>query len=320
VTKGLLDVSSSMYGIEYKEVPANAWHPDVTAYEVYSDGKLIGKFYLDLYPRADKFKHAAMFPIRPAKRLASSQPGVPGDYQLPMAALECNFPKPSGAPDAPALMKHDDVVTFFHEFGHVLHHILTKSELATYSGTNTVQDFVEAPSQMFEEWAWNRDVLDRFAHHHATGAKIPDALFAAMQKSRAFGRALGTQRQIFLSTMDMEFHSREPGFDTTKVVAEVQKANDQFAYVEGTHFQSSFGHLAGGYDAGYYSYQWALSLSQDVLTRFKHEGMLNKETAKAWRDDVLSKGGGEDERAMVTHFLGREPNEDAYVRFLKGND
>jgi thimet oligopeptidase len=313
VTKGLLDVTSSMYGIEYRPVAANAWHADVSAYEVYSDGKLIGKFYLDLYPRSDKFKHAAMFPIRSAKLLPS------GETQLPMAVLECNFPKPSGSADSPALMEHGDVVTFFHEFGHVLHHILTRSELATYSGANTVQDFVEAPSQMFEEWAWDRDVLDRFARHHATGAKIPDALFASMKASRSFGRALAMQRQIFFATLDMEYHSREPGFDSTKVLSEVQKANYSFAYVEGTHFQSSFGHLVG-YDAGYYSYQWALSLSRDVLTRFKREGMLNKETAKAWRDDVLAKGGGEDEREMVAQFLGREPNEQAYVDYLKGTD
>ncbi len=317
VTKGLLDVTASMYGLEYKQVAANAWHADVSAYEVYSEGKLIGKFYLDLYPRADKFKHAAMFPIRTAKRLPGTIPTQPGDYQLPMAVLECNFPKPTGAADAPALMEHGEVVTFFHEFGHVLHHILTRSELASYSGTSTVQDFVEAPSQMFEEWAWDRDVLDRFARHHATGAKIPDALFNAMRASRSFGRALGTQRQIFLASLDLEYHAREPGFDTTKVLEEVQKANDPFGYVDGTHFQSSFGHLVG-YDAGYYSYQWALSLSRDVLTRFKREGMLNKETAKAWRDDVLAKGGGEDEQAMVTHFLGREPNAEAYVQFLKG--
>jgi thimet oligopeptidase len=172
---------------------------------------------------------------------------------------------------------------------------------------------------MFEEWAWNREVLDRFARHHATGAKIPDTLFAAMTRARAFGRALATQRQLFLASIDFEYHSRTPGFDTTKVLEEVQRESDQFAYVAGTHFQSSFGHLVG-YDAGYYSYQWALSLSRDVLTRFKREGMLNPATARAWRDDVLSKGGGEDERAMVAHFLGREPNEEAYVAFLKGHD
>ncbi|HEY2512521.1 MAG TPA: M3 family metallopeptidase [Polyangiaceae bacterium] len=314
VTQGLLDVTAAMYGIEYREVPAAAWHPDVRAFEVYADGKMLGKFYLDLYPRADKFKHAAMFPIRSAKRLPD------GTYQLPMAVLECNFPHPAAKPgDPPGLMEHTDVVTFFHEFGHVLHHVLTRSELATFSGTNTARDFVEAPSQMFEEWAWDRSVLDRFARHHATGAKIPDSLFASMQKARSFGRALATQRQLFLASLDFEYHSRAPGFDTTKLVTEIQKANDPFAYVPGTHFQSSFGHLVG-YDAGYYGYQWALSLSRDVLTRFKKEGLMNPTTARAWRDEVLAKGGGEDEKAMVTHFLGREPNENAYVQFLKGAD
>jgi thimet oligopeptidase len=314
VTRGLLDVTAQMYGLEYKEVPAEAWHADVKAYEVHSDGKLIGKFYLDLYPRDGKYKHAAMFPIRPAKRLAD------GTYQTPEAGLECNFPRPAAPGEAPALMEHTDVVTFFHEFGHVLHHILTRSELATYSGTSTVQDFIEAPSQMFEEWAWNKDVLDRFAKHYATGAKIPDALFASMTKSRAFGRALFTQRQLFLASLDLEYHMRAPGFDSTKMVEEVMKQNSPFSYVPGTHFQGSFGHLVGGYDAGYYGYQWSLSLSRDVLTRFKSEGMLNPTTARAWRDAVLSKGGGEDERAQVAHFLGREPNEQAYIAFLKGQD
>ncbi len=313
VIKGLLAVSAKMYGLEYREVPAQAWHEDVKAYEVWSDGKQIGKFYLDLYPRADKYKHAAMFPVRTAKLLPD------GTYQLPEAALECNFPRPAKPGEQAGLMQHGDVETFFHEFGHVLHHILTRSQLATYAGANTVQDFVEAPSQMFEEWPWSREVLDTFARHDVTGAKIPDALFASMTRARAFGRALGTQRQLFLASLDMAFHTRTPPLDTTAIVAEVQKANDPFAYVPGTHFQSSFGHMAGGYDGGYYGYQWSLSLAQDVLTRFKKEGMLNPATARAWRDEVLSKGGGEDERTEVAHFLGREPNEQAYITFLKGH-
>ena len=216
-------------------------------------------------------------------------------------------------------MSHEDVVTFFHEFGHVLHHLLSRAELATYAGTNTVRDFVEAPSQMFEEWAWSRDVLDKFAKHYKTGAPIPDDLFKAMKASRTFGRALDTQRQVFLASLDQELHSRPPGFDSTKVVQEVQEATDSFAYVKGTHFQSSFGHLIG-YDAGYYSYQWALALSRDVLTRFKKEGFLNPATAAAWRDEVLSKGGGTDEREMVRGFLGREPNNEAYFGYLKGQE
>ncbi|MFO0588096.1 MAG: M3 family metallopeptidase [Polyangiaceae bacterium] len=310
VTKGLLGITAKMYDLTLKEVEAHAWHPDVTAYEVLSKGQKIGKFYLDLYSRPDKYKHAAMFTVRTAKRLHD------GTYRTPMAALVCNFPKPGAQP---ALMQHDEVVTFFHEFGHVLHHLLTRSELATFSGTNTVRDFVEAPSQMFEEWAWSREVLDLFAAHHKTGDKIPDALFNAMQASRSFGRALATQRQLFLAMLDLEYHSRGAPVKTTSVLKEVQNAFDSFPYVEGTHFQSSFGHLVG-YDAGYYSYQWALSLSRDVLTRFKKEGLLNAATAQAWRDDVLSKGGGIDERAMIAKFLGREPTEDAYIAYLKGKD
>ncbi|APR76120.1 Thimet oligopeptidase [Minicystis rosea] len=310
VTRGLLDITAKMYGIEYKEITTPAWHADVKTYEVWANGKAFGKFYLDLYSRPDKYKHAAMFPIRTPAKLAD------GRYLTPIAALECNFPKPGSAP---ALMSHEDVVTFFHEFGHVLHHLLTRGELASYSGTNTVRDFVEAPSQMFEEWAWSREVLDLFAKHHKTGAKIPDDLFKAMKAARGFGRALDTQRQLFLATLDQELHTRPAGFDSTRVVQEVQEAVDSFGYVKGTHFQSSFGHLIG-YDAGYYSYQWALSLSRDVLTRFKKEGLLNPATAAAWRDQVLSRGGGTDERAMVKAFLGREPSNEAYFAFIKGRE
>jgi thimet oligopeptidase len=140
-----------------------------------------------------------------------------------------------------------------------------------------------------------------------------------MVKSRSFGRALSTQRQLFLAYLDYTYHSRAPGFDTTKVVEEVQKASDPFAYVKGTHFQTSFGHLIE-YDAGYYSYQWALSLSRDVLSRFKKEGLLNPATAASWREEVLSKGGGIDERTLVARFLGREPNSEAYIQFLTGKE
>ncbi|WP_437595265.1 M3 family metallopeptidase [Sorangium sp. So ce590] len=310
VKQGLMDITARMYGVEYKEVPAKAWHPDVTAYEVRSEGKAIGKFYLDLYSRPDKYKHAAMFAVRTAKLLDD------GSWQTPVAALECNFPKPGAQP---ALMSHEDVVTFFHEFGHVLHHLLTRSELASYSGTATVRDFVEAPSQMFEEWAWSREVLDLFAKHHATGEKIPDDLFQAMTRARGFGRALATQRQLTLASIDLELHSRDPGFDTTLVVEQAQRANESFAFVKGTHLQSSFGHLIT-YDAGYYGYQWALSLSRDVLTRFKQEGLLNPVVARAFRDEVLARGGGVEAGELVARFLGRPPRHDAYLAYLQGKE
>lgn len=310
VARGLLDVTAELYGLEYHPVTGAAWHPDVTAYEVRSGGKTIGKFYLDLYSRPDKYKHAAMFPIRSAARLPD------GRYLMPIAALECNFPKPGAEP---ALMSHEDVRTFFHEFGHVLHHLLTRAELATYAGTNTVRDFVEVPSQAFEEWAWTREVLDRFAKHHKTGAPIPGDLWKAMKAARSFGRALDTQRQLFLATLDQELHARSPRVDSTAVVQQVQEATDSFAYVKGTHFQSSFGHLVG-YDAGYYGYQWALAQSRDVLTRFKKDGIMNPATAAAWRDEVLSRGGEADERTMIKAFLGREPSNDAYFAYLRGKE
>lgn len=310
VTKGLMDLTAKMYGLEYKQVPAKAWHPDVTAYEVLSDGKPIGKFYLDLYSRPDKYKHAAMFAVRTAKRLAD------GSWQAPIAALECNFPKPGAQP---ALMSHPDVVTFFHEFGHVLHHILTRSELASYSGTAAVRDFVEAPSQMFEEWAWSREVLDLFARHHKTGARIPDALYQAMTRSRSFGRALATQRQLLLTLIDLELHTRATVGDSTRLVEDLQRSTDSFAFVKGTHFQSSFGHLIS-YDAGYYGYQWALSLSRDVLTRFKREGLMNPTVARSWRDEVLAKGGGVEAETLISRFLGRPPSHDAYLQYIQGKD
>ena len=311
VKKGLMAVTAAMYGLEYREVPANAWHPDVTAYEVWSGAAPIGKIYFDIYARPDKFKHVAMFPVRTAKRLPD------GAYQRPQAALVCNFSKPSGS--TPALMLLDEMADFFHEFGHVLHQILTRSELASYSGIATALDFVEAPSQMFEEWVWSREVLDLFAKHHKTGAQIPTNLFTAMLKARSYGRALSTQRQLFLAMLDLEYHTREPGFDTTQVAEEIQNAVGSFAHVRGTHIQSSLGHFIG-YDAAYYGYPWARALSRDVLTRFKKEGLLNPATAASWRDEVLAKGGGTDERTMIARFLGREPNHAAYLNYLQGND
>jgi thimet oligopeptidase len=310
VKRGLMDITAEMYGLSYERLDEETWHPDVETYAVSSGGVRLGKFYLDLHPRADKYKHAAMFTIRSAKRLSD------GRYQTPIAALVCNFPKPG---EQPALMSHEDVVTFFHEFGHVLHHLLTEAELSYFSGTSTARDFVEAPSQMFEEWAWDRKVLDRFALHHVTDAKIPDDLFAAMQQARAFGRALSTQRQLFLATLDFEYHAREPGFDTTRVLEQIQNQSEAFGYVKGTHFQSSFGHLIS-YNAGYYGYQWALAISRDILTRFRDEGLMNPKTAEAFRREVLAKGGAVDESEMIAAFLGRPPNHDAYFRYVRGDD
>ncbi len=310
VTDGLLGIVSRIYGVDVKEngeLPR--WHEDVRVFELSDKGKSLGRIYLDLYPRDGKYKHAAMFDIRVGKRQAD------GTYVRPMAALLCNFPKTTA--EVPGLLTHDQVTTFFHEFGHALHHVLTQEELASYAGTNTVRDFVEAPSQMFEEWAFRRETLDLFAKHHESGEKIPKELFEALSRSRAFGRALSTERQISLASLDFEYHSRKRPFDTDKVMLEVMQKTQSFGTLPDTHFQGTFGHLMG-YDAGYYGYQWALAIARDVLTRFDKEGYLDEAVAKSWRESVLEKGGGADEVELVTEFLGRKPDLKAYGRFLSG--
>jgi thimet oligopeptidase len=308
VKEGILAITSKMFGIKYRPADLPTWHPDIEPMEVTdASGKLLGRFYFDLYPREGKYKHAAVFSIRDTVKMAD------GSRLVPMAAIECNFPRPGGA--GPALMSHQDAVTFFHEFGHILHHVLSESELSTFSGTSVARDFVESPSQMLEEWAWTKDTLDLFAVHHETGKPMPKSLHAAMLRSRGFGRALSTQRQLFLAALDQTYHTRPLPFDTTKVLQEVNDAYTPFKYVEGTHFQASFGHLIG-YDAGYYGYQWALSIAQDLFTRFKKEGMLNPKTAAEYRASILAMGASEDEAKLVTKFLGRPPSDAAYKAFL----
>lgn len=308
VTDGILAITSKLYGIEYRDATdAPKWHPEVRVLDVMDGGQRLGRIYLDLHPREGKYKHAAMFEIRPGKRLDD------GTYLTPTAALMCNFPKPG---EAPALMTHSDVTTFFHEFGHALHHVLTKQELTSYAGTNTARDFVETPSQMLEEWAFRRETLDLFAKHYKSGERIPDDLFAALTKSRTLGRALHTQRQMSLAALDFAYHTKPYPLDTDAVFREVMRDTQQFAYLPDTHFQATFGHLMG-YDAGYYSYQWALAMARDVLTRFEKEGFMNQKTAADWRKAVLEKGAGADENKLVEEFLGRPSDLKAYSSFLR---
>ena len=309
VTKGLLRMVARLYGIRFvPDTSAPRWHTDVQVLDVMDRNHKLGRIYLDLYPREGKYKHAAMFEIRTGKRLSD------GKYVEPMASLMCNFPKPG---EGAALMTHNDVVTFFHEFGHVLHHVLTRQPLATFAGTNTARDFVEAPSQMFEEWAYRKEILDMFAKHYETGKPIPDELFQAMTRARTFGRALHTERQVSLAALDFAYHNRPMPMSTDQVFTEIMDARQRFGYLPGTHFQATFGHLMG-YDAGYYSYQWALVIARDVLTRFEKDGFLTPSVARAWRRLVLEQGAGEDENKLVERFLGRPHNLEAYSRFLQG--
>lgn len=307
VLKGIFEIAKRLYGISFESVAAPKWHDDVSPFDLKDQsGAIIGRAYVDLYPRENKYKHAAVFGLRDTQRQSD------GTRVMPIAALVCNFPKPG---ESASLLSHDEVTTFFHEFGHLLHHLVSTAELASFAGTNVARDFVEAPSQMFEEWAWKRETLDLFARHYKTGEKLPDDLFAAMTKARTFGEATGVERQIFLSALDQTYHTREPGFDTTEVMETLHREYSSFTRIPDTHFQAEFGHLVG-YDAAYYGYQWARSLAFDLLTRFEKEGMMNVGTATDYRDTVLAPGSSFDENELVRHFLGREANADAYKRFL----
>ena len=218
-------MTAQMYGLEYREVPAEAWHADVKATRSTPTGKPIASFDLDLYPRDGKFKHAAMFP-------SARRSGCPtARYQTPRPRSSATSRAPR--PAAPALMEHADVVTFFHEFGHVLHHVLTRARARALRRHEHRHRLRRGALADVRGVGVEQGVLDKFARTTRRAKKIPDGIFAAMTKSRAFGRALDTQRQLFLATLDHEYHTREPGFDTTKMVAEVQKANDPFAYVDG---------------------------------------------------------------------------------------
>jgi len=309
VVEGLFAVTQRLLGIRYERVAgASVWHEDVQAYDIYNDGESapLARFYMDLYPRPNKFNHAAAFTLRPGRALDGEA------YQQPVSAIVANFTKPGAG--APSLLRHTEVVTFFHEFGHILHQTLTRARFAEFSGSSTERDFVEAPSQMLEHWVWDRDILRSFSRHHETGEPLPDDLLDAMIRAKRVSSGIATLRQLFFARLDFAYHS--PGFsgDTTATLRELYPVTG-FPYPDGTHFQSGFGHLFG-YDAGYYGYLWSRVFGDDMFTRFEHAGVLDRATGQQYRETVLERGGSVDGDVLVRDFLGREPNSDAFLREL----
>jgi thimet oligopeptidase len=306
---GLLEITSTIYDVQYQPVTdPKSWHPDVQVFDVTRKGQKLGRIFLDMHPRADKYKHAAQFPIKD---------GVVGK-QLPEGALVCNFPDPKTS-SGPALMDHGDVVTMFHEFGHLMHHVLGGNQRwIAQSGVATEQDFVEAPSQMFEEWGWNYDTLSRFAKHYQTGEAIPADLVAKMQKSRKFGVGLQTLQQMFYAALALQFHQVDPAkLDQLATVKKLQTKYTPFAYVDGTKFHTSFGHLVG-YSSMYYTYMWSLVIAKDLLTPFEKPGLMSTEVTYRYRDKILAAGGTKDAADLVKDFLGRKYDFKAYEKYLSG--
>jgi thimet oligopeptidase len=297
VREGLLAVTGRLFGIDYIHVPdAPVWHEDVTVYDVLRDGERIGRIYLDLHPREGKYKHAAQFDM---------VCGV-GGRVLPEGTLVCNFSR--------GLMEHDHVVTLFHEFGHLVHHVLGGAQpIARFSGVATEWDFVEAPSQMLEEWAWDPAVLQSFAVD-ADGNPIPTALVERMRAADDFGKASFARTQMFYAALSYLVHRDRPA-DITATVRDLQAKYDVFDYVPDTHFHASFGHLEG-YTSAYYTYMWSLVIAKDMFSAFDPKDMFAPEVAQRYRDEVLARGGSDDAAQLVANFLGRPTSFDAFGAWL----
>ena len=310
VIDGMLDLFGGVFGITFEPVDIPVWHPDVKAFKIKdkASGELVAYFYMDLYPREGKYKHAACF------GLVEGEEKQDGTYQIPFVAIVANLNKPSG--DTPSLLKHSEVETLFHEFGHVLHNALTKAKYSAFSGTSVSWDFVEAPSQMLERWAWNPQVLKKISKHYKTGEALPDDLIKRMIAAKNFGAGGMYLRQDFFAQYDMTLHTADTTPDTTKLYFELTKKIRGLPLTKGTIPQASFGHIMGGYDAGYYGYLWSEVIAEDFFGEFKKNGIFNPETGLKFRREILEKGGTLDEEKMVENFLGRPADNKPFLKSI----
>ena len=316
VLDGLFQICTTLYGIEFKDATADAqaegiyfWHEDVKFWRVYDQatGAMIAEIYTDLHPRPNKRGGAFFWDFVPRKKW------MDGTLTTMRGVLQCNFTKPTAA--KPSLPTHDEVTTLFHEFGHGLHASLSKCD--TVGCGNCERDFVELPSQMFENWCWDPEVLKIYARHYQTGEVLPDELLQGMIRARQFASGMLAERQYYYGLTDQTYNRLAVGeeIDTTQVGLDLQDAIEQYDGVEGTYFQSGFGHLTN-YIASYYGYQWSLVYSYTCFEKYKELGMMNREAGRHFADCVLSRGGTVDGMQMLLDFLGGPPTMDAYLEAL----
>lgn len=304
VRQAILDLASELFGLTFTPVDATLWHPSVETFDVTVDGVGMGRISLDMFPRDGKFQHAACFTF---------VPGIGGKCKQ-HSVLVCNFPDPE-AQQGPALMQHSEVVTFFHEFGHLVHNIVRSDIPWVRLGGVAEWDFVEAPSQFLEEWIFDYGVLRRFAKHVETGEVIPEALVTRLRDARDFGRATGVQRQLMLAALALRLHDRPAdGLDSTALVFETAREFSPIVMPEGTAFQAAFGHLEG-YTALYYTYMWSLVIAKDLRSAFSDE-LMDSARAKRYRDLVLAPGGTKPAAALLEDFLGRPYGFEAFRAWL----
>ncbi|WP_439886941.1 oligopeptidase A [Pseudomonas sp. MBLB4123] len=312
VLSGLFAIVEQLYGIQIEELSGfDTWHPDVRLFEIKENGAHVGRFFFDLYARAHKRGGAWMDGARDKRRSAS------GELISPVANLVCNFtPAVNGKP---ALLTHDEVTTLFHEFGHGLHHLLTRVEQAGASGINGVAwDAVELPSQFMENWCWEPQGLALISGHFESGEPLPQDLLDKMLAAKNFQSGLMMVRQLEFSLFDFELHAHHG--DGRSVLQVLEGVRDEVSVLRPpayNRFANGFAHIfAGGYAAGYYSYKWAEVLSADAFSRFEEEGVLNGDTGRAFREAILARGGSQEPMVLFVDFRGREPRIDALLRHL----
>ena len=313
VMEGMFAITGEVLGLEYRPVEnAGAWHESVRLYEIRdrASGEHLAHFYADLHPREGKFGHAAAFPLVVGHRAAD------GGWIAPVSAIVANFTPPSG--NRQALLRHREVETLFHEFGHILHMSLSRAHFARFSGADTEWDFVEAPSQIMEHWTWEPEVLARFARHHQTDARIPTELVRQMLRARWVNEGIRIAVQAFYGQLDLALHA-EPEQPDLDAALQRTYAVTGMPYPEGTFMLAGFGHLLGGYDAGYYGYLWAKVIGDDMFGRFAREGVLSPAVGADYRREILEPNGSRPAEELVRAFLGREPSNGEFLR-LRGMD
>lgn len=307
VRQGIFNLYGRLYGLTFKEAhDIDIYHPDVKVYEVYDGNRFMAVLYLDMHPRASKRSGAWMTEFR-------YQSNINGNEVRPLIQVVCNFSKPVG--DKPALLSFDEVETFMHEFGHAMHGMLSDCTYPGVSGTSVKRDFVELPSQVMENWCYEPEFLNTFARHYQTGATIP---MEYIQKIRAAEKYLAgwlCVRQLSLGLVDFAFHTITEPIEGPIEVFERAHMKELLPAVQGTNTSTAFTHIfAGGYASGYYGYKWAEVLDADVFSKFKQNGIFDKTTAEAFRNEVLSKGGTEHPAVLFRNFMGRDPKIDALLQ------
>ena len=308
VVPQLLGLASDLFGVRFEEIPADAWHPSVRLFATSdaASGETIGHIYTDLYPRDGKYSHAmAQWLRRPYSR---------GEKRaLPINAIVANFAPPSDG--QPSLLSHEEVETFFHEFGHIMHMTLAKPEYSTMGVAGVAWDFVEVPSQMMENWVWDKRMLQTLSRHYENGSPLPDDLIDRMIAARNASSGVWNMRQLVLGTLDMQLHT-ERGLDPTETHKDIYRGLMGIEPLADTQMPASFGHIMGGYEAGYYGYMWSKAFAQDLFSRFEREGVRNPRVGMEYRKTVLEPGDSRDAIDLAREFLGREPNNDAFVKSL----